>query len=128
STSVRVKMMAAAAKRVLFPHSAVAQKFYKLLTDIEELGSRRNDIAHGVPTSVNAPTHRGFFLMPSFYSKKSGVLFDGRRPMPFTIVKYAYTSAQILGYALLFREHEDRLREIMQEVVSHCGKQLGLLP
>ncbi len=76
-----------------------------LLTEIDRLSARRNEIAHGVASDVTIGGRRGFLLLHAGYATNKQSLDNH------SLGKYAYGSGEILIYARRFAERESLVQK-----------------
>jgi len=132
SISMRLKMVKLVADRVLRPPSDISKGLDTLLQNVSQLAARRNDIAHGVATGFHGRgPHTGVYLTPRFDNLKKMDFVDELReglPLPFNFHAYAYTSAQILAYAMIFDAFKQKLYALIRSIQEHYGERLARLP
>ncbi len=135
ASSTRASMVLAAAEVVLKDAPLLSATTIKMLGDIGNLGSRRNEIAHGIVSHYKSSEpdpdrpgglrekDNGHFLMPPSYAVKYRTKKALAWNAPFTHRgKYAYTAAQVDEYGGQFANYYVRLVPLMFTIQEWCDK------
>jgi hypothetical protein len=124
SFEMRRQMVEAAAQITLAEHAQLLTDLKTALSEAGNLSARRNDIAHGMVTDHSSnEKNLGHYLEPSWAnSKKIGPLVSLKKgpkhPSPFEQQAYAYTAAQIGGYAHHFSACASKLVLLHNKIVE----------
>jgi hypothetical protein len=129
NVGTRNVMIREAAKRVMVPTSPLNDELNTLLDQIGKLSGRRNDIAHGTSTGFHGFKHGGVFLAPEAmdfrkYSFHPLYRPQPSRPAPYDQFAYAYTSGQIVGYAITFQSYAMKVIDLMKRIEQHYAVRL----
>jgi hypothetical protein len=122
SSPGRIDMIVAAAEAV-DRKRLTEQEFTELkqllVNEVGKLCGRRNEIAHGTVTEVTGGAQYGHYLMPPDYNTRKR-LHHGSVPsgtiLPFGLMKYAYTAAQVNTYGEHFWTYTDKIYDFLDRV------------
>ena len=127
----RIEMLKAAIDWVLWPDThPLVLELITTLNQIAKLGARRNEIAHGMSMGFWGSGVQGVFLSPSTANSKktdwrSHKAPNPTRSHPFNHFAFVYTSAQIIGYAIVFEDYQSKLGTLIERVQKEFAEKLA---
>jgi hypothetical protein len=130
SSAGRAEMVIEAAKAILPRNSELLADLLRLMTEIEKLSGRRNDIAHGMGTSYKTlrdgeETDNGAYLVPAPYNSRKFVIPKSMKDVSHVagFYKYAYTADQIWTYQGHFAAYHEQAMDLFLRIHAHCMQQ-----
>jgi hypothetical protein len=123
SSPGRIDMVIAASEAA--DHTHINQAFLNelrpfLVNEVGKLSGRRNEIAHGTVTNFVGGPRAGHYLVPSSYNTRKRIpvrrLESG--PIPFMLLKYAYTAAQVNEYGDHFWNYAKKANDFVDRLTS----------